>query len=146
MTRFRLLCVPFALFAAMSTAHAQRRGGYGGHAGATAGGHAAASYGGQPTAVRPASGGAWTGRASKWGGSPVQAPSYARQGAIYGVGTYAYVPPVIAAPAAVPAVVLADTAVTAYDQGPTEMRVVTTAAPRELTTMEVYRQQRFARP
>jgi hypothetical protein len=81
-----------------------------------------------------------------------------RYGYVPAVGRYGYIPIVVVAVAPVP--VAADTAVAGYDPGVpgydptvagygtgvTEMRVVTTHAPRELTTMDVYRQQRFARP
>jgi hypothetical protein len=140
MTRFHVFRILTALLATAGTAGiagAQRE------TGTAAAPHAASpSRGAKSAPAHPASGGAWTGRASQWGGSPP--PVRSHEHAIYPVGRYGYIPIVVVELPPVP--VAADSAAAAYDTGVTEMRVITTHAPRELTTMDVYRQQRFARP
>jgi hypothetical protein len=139
MTRLSLLCVPLALFAATSSARAQ-------HADAsgtvTSARTSSPPHGARPAAAHPASGGAWTGSASQWGGSPP--PARSREHAAYPAERYPYVPVIVVV--LPPVQVAPDTAVAGYDTGVTQMRVITTRASRELTTLDVYRQQRFAAP
>jgi hypothetical protein len=135
MTRFQLVCIPVALVAMASSARAQHVGGSG-----------TSASGSHVTQARQASGGSWTGKASKWGGSPISSPSTVRANTVYVVRTYAYIPTAIVAPTPVPVVAYADTVVVGAENGPVTLQVVPRHAPRELTTMDVYRQQRFVNP
>jgi hypothetical protein len=95
-------------------------------------------------------GGAWTGTASKWGGSPVVPASTDRQRVVYVIPGNAYLPQAIAAPAPVATTYVIDTvyASQAAQAAPVDMKVVTSAhQPSQPTTMDVYRQQaRFRQP
>ena len=138
MTRFHVLRILIALLATAGTAAAQRETG-------TAAADPRTSSpprGARPAPAHPASGGAWTGTASQWGGSPP--PARSREHATYPAARYPYVPVIVVVLPPIP--VVPDTAVAGYDTGVTQMRVITTHASRELTTMDVYRQQRFAAP
>jgi hypothetical protein len=136
MSRLRLLSIPLALLVVANTARAQHEGG------------ARSSSAAKPSAeVHQASGGSWNGTASKWGGSPVQAPANTRARIVYVVPATVYVPAVVAAPAPVADSYVVDT-VYATTSTPVEMRVITSNhEPRQLTTIEVYRlQPRFQKP
>ena len=65
MTRFRMMFVLVAVLAAASPASAQHRGG----------GPVSSDRHNASAETKQASGGAWNGTASQWGGSPVQAPA-----------------------------------------------------------------------
>jgi hypothetical protein len=134
MSRLRILSVPLALLVAVNAARAQHEGG------------ARSSSTAKPSAeVHQASGGSWSGTASKWGGSPVQAPA-TRARIVYVVPVAVYVPAVVA-PVPVADSYAVDT-VYATASTPVEMRVITSNhEPRQLTTIEVYRlQPRFQKP
>ncbi len=138
MTRFHVLRILIALLATAGTATAQRETG----TSAAAPHSSSPPHGTRPAPAHPASGGAWTGRASQWGGSPP--PARSREHTAYPAERYPYFPVVVVVLTPVP--VVPDTAVAGYDAGVTQMQVITTRPSRELTTMEVYRQQRFAAP
>jgi hypothetical protein len=144
MTRFRLWCVPLALFAVGGSARAQHAGGSPvPNATSTSGshGHSAAA----PSRAQTA-GGAWTGTASKWGGSPPQAP-VSSQARAYAIPS-AYLLDGIASPLSAPQTLVVDTVYTAPVSavaGDVSAKV-TARETRQLTTMEVYRQQRFGKP
>jgi hypothetical protein len=136
MLRFRLLVVPLALVLSTNPALAQRWGG------------SPPSASTKPAAqVKAASGGAWNGTASKWGGSPVQSPATSQLRIVYVIPQTVYIPVATAAPAPDPSSYVVDT-VYSSQTSPVEMRVVRSVrAESQPTTMDVYRQQaRFAKP
>jgi hypothetical protein len=137
MTRFHLLFVPAALALCASPVLAQ-------HWGA-----APASNTAKPAAeVHQASGGSWSGTASKWGGSPVQSQSDHRARNVNLIQGIAYYPAAVAAQVPVQAA-CADAVDAAATSSSVEMKVITSKhdEPRQLTTIEVYRlQPRFQKP
>ncbi len=145
MTRFRLWCIPFALLAVGGSARAQRAGGSPvSTATSTSSSHGRSVA--APSQTQTA-GGAWTGTASKWGGSPPQAP-VSSQARAYAIPN-AYLLDGVASPTSAPQTLIVDTvyaapvaAGVATDVGPR----VTAHEARQPTTMEVYRQQRFGKP
>ena len=138
MTRFRVIFVLVALSAVGSTAHAQQWG----RSSSTASGRH-----GSTQESQQASGGAWNGTASQWGGSPVQAPAASRLRFQYVIPSNAYIPVAVAAVAPVAVTYVVDTVYAPAPAGAVEMRVVTSRhEPREQTTMDVYREQRFGKP
>ncbi|GEM_PF-2921487 len=138
MTRFRVIFVLVALSAVGSTSHAQQWG----RSSSTASGRH-----GSTQESQQASGGAWNGTASQWGGSPVQAPAASRLRFQYVIPSNAYIPVAVAAAAPVAVTYVVDTVYALAPAGAVEMRVVTSRhEPREQTTMDVYREQRFGKP
>ena len=138
MTRFRVIFVLVALSAVGSTSHAQQWG----RSSSTASGRH-----GSTQESQQASGGAWNGTASQWGGSPVQAPAASRLRFQYVIPSNAYIPVAVAAAAPVAVTYVVDTVYAPAPAGAVEMRVVTSRhEPREQTTMDVYREQRFGKP
>lgn len=138
MTRFRVIFVLVALSAVGSTSHAQQ---WGRSSNTASGRH------GSTQESQQASGGAWNGTASQWGGSPVQAPAASRLRFQYVIPSNAYIPVAVAAAAPVAVTYVVDTVYALAPAGAVEMRVVTSRhEPREQTTMDVYREQRFGKP
>jgi hypothetical protein len=143
MPRLHVLSIAVALVAATSSASAQYRGG---------GGNSSSARPAPANEVRQASGGAWNGTASKWGGSPVQSRNDGRneaRGAVAYFGqTGAYTYGAIAASAPVPATNYAADTACAPAAGPVQMQVVTSQHEDHVpTTLEVYRSQpRFQKP
>ena len=144
MIRFRAVSVVAGLFVAAAPAFAQQWGGSGAASPRSRAG--AAEPRGSSGAVQSASGGTWDGRQPTWGGSPPVAPAPSRMRGVY-LRPYYFIPMAVAAPAPVPAPVIVDTVYVAAAANPFEANVAPPSPPaRELTTMEVYRQQRFRRP
>jgi hypothetical protein len=138
MTRFRVIFVLVALSAVGSTSHAQQWG----RSSSTASGRH-----GSTQESQQASGGAWNGTASQWGGSPVQAPAASRLRFQYVIPSNVYIPVAVAAAAPVAVTYVVDTVYALAPAGAVEMRVLTSRhEPREQTTMDVYREQRFGKP
>jgi hypothetical protein len=137
MIRFRMMFVLVALLAAASPARAQHWGG----------GPVSSDRHDASAEMKHASGGGWNGTASQWGGSPVQAPAASRSRFQYVIPSNAYIPVVVAAAAPVAVTYVVDTVYAPAPAGAVEMRVVTSRhEPREQTTMDVYREQRFGKP
>ncbi len=137
MTRFRMMFILVALLAAASPARAQHRGG----------GPVSSDRHDAPAETKHASGGAWNGTASQWGGSPVQAPAVSRLRFQYVIPSNAYIPVAVEAVRPIAVTYVVDTAYAPVPAGAVEMRVVTSRhEPREQTTMDVYREQRFGKP
>ena len=138
MARFRVIFVLVALSAVGSTSHAQQWG----RSSSTASGRH-----GSTQESQQATGGAWNGTASQWGGSPVQAPAGSRLRFQYVIPSNAYIPVAVAAVAPVAVTYVVDTVYAPAPAGAVEMRVVTSRhEPREQTTLDVYREQRFGKP
>ena len=138
MTRVRMMLVPVALLLAAGSARAQH---WGGHSSSAADKHDASAE------TKHASGGAWNGTASQWGGSPVQARAASRVRLQFVIPANAYIPVAVAAAAPVAVTYVVDTVYAPAPAGAVEMRVVTSRhEPRERTTMDVYREQRFGKP
>ena len=138
MTRSRVIFVLVALSAVGSTSHAQQ---WGRSSSAASGRH------GSTQESQQATGGAWNGTASQWGGSPVQPPAGSRLRFQYVIPSSAYIPVAVAAVAPVAVTYVVDTVYAPASADAVEMRVVTSRhEPREQTTMDVYREQRFGRP
>lgn len=137
MTRFRLMFVSIALLALAGSAGAQRWGGSP---------SSSSAKGGSSAQVHQAGGGSWNGSVSKWGGSPVQPAGNPRAQLVYVIPMNAYLPAAVAAPAPVPVTYVVDTVYSAAPANPVAMQVVAPSrAKPQLTTMEVYRQQRFGK-
>jgi len=137
MTRFRMMFVLVALLAAASPARAQHR----------RGGPVSSDRHDASAETKQASGGAWNDTASQWGGSPVQAPAASRLRFQYVIPSNAYIPVAVAAAAPVAVTYVVDTVYAPAPAGAVEMRVVTSQhEPREQTTLDVYREQRFGKP
>jgi hypothetical protein len=137
----RPLLILAALVAVVAPAGAQRWGG----SPATA----ADKHTSSPQAHQ-AGGGSWNGTPSKWGGSPVQLAAESRTRLVYVIPASAYIPGAVAAPAPVPVTYVVDSVYTSYttaSASPVDMKVVSSGrAQSQETTMDVYRQQRFAKP
>ena len=154
MSTFRLLFVPLALVAVTAPARAQHRGGA---ASAPSTQRAAAQEQRGAREWRHSSpdagtsGGAWTGQASKWGGSPPErfvqpfSPfAIPVPFVLDGAALPAAAPAV--APTVVPGGVFVEPQPAALDPGAVQMQVIERHPPREMTTMDVYREQRFRKP
>lgn len=138
MTRTRVFAVSAALLLAAGSAHAQRWGGSP---------VAASSRQASSTESRPAAPSASNGFPSQWGGSPAGRRSHENRRAGFVIPTDAFIPMAAEVPAPVAARAVVDTVFTQVVLAPVQMQVIT--APheeRQLTTMEVYRQQRFHNP
>ena len=151
MLRSRIPFVSAALlFAASATAGAQHWSG--GSTGRTAhaappAAHAHPATAGSANSGTHATGGAWNGVASQWGGSPPERRhDRDRDQRGFAGQRRAYIPIVVVAPYPVAAPV--DTAYAPDPEGSVQMPIVTTRhEDRQLTTIEVYRlQPRFQKP
>jgi hypothetical protein len=124
----------------------------------------ASSSASQQVEAPTASGGAWSGRASKWGGSPIvatQRQSVAQSVYLLPMQGYlqaavpvpqpvaGYAPDTVYVPYGVPYSPSAPPAAappgTTPGTAPVDMPILTSRTTPQLTTMDVYRQQRFAR-
>lgn len=141
MKKIRILCLVLALPVAATPALGQR---WGGSVPASRSAHPARS---QPAAAHSAATTLIDGRQPLWGGSPPQTREN-RQARQTVFSPYYVVPAAVAAPQAVAAPVIIGTGDPATANSSYQMPVVTAdRAPRELTTIEVYRlQPRFQKP
>jgi hypothetical protein len=137
----KLLCLALTLSAAAAPAFAQHWGGSGSSS------HTARPAQSQPAAVHPATVTLIDGRQPLWGGSPPATRNDRRAHQTI-VVPYYVVPTAVAAQEPVAAPVTVDTVYAAAAASSYQMPVITAnRAPRELTTIEVYRlQPRFRKP